>query len=45
VLNRVYEAIESLRNSFLLDPEKKKEFELEFPEVKSLREFRNLLRR
>jgi hypothetical protein len=45
LLNRLYEAVESLRNSFRLDPEKRKQFEEEFPGVRSIKEFRNLLRK
>ena len=45
VLNRAYEAVESLRNAFRLDPEKRKDFEKEFPGVKSIKEFKNLLRK
>jgi tetratricopeptide (TPR) repeat protein len=45
VLNRTLEALESLKRSFQLDPEKRKEFEKEFPGVRSLKEFKNLLRR
>jgi tetratricopeptide (TPR) repeat protein len=45
LMNRLYEAVESLRNSFRLDPEKRKQFEEEFPGVRSIKEFRNLLRK
>jgi tetratricopeptide (TPR) repeat protein len=45
VLNRLYEAVESLKNSFRLDPEKRKQFEEEFPGVRSIKEFKSLLRR
>ena len=44
-MNRVYEAVESLKNSFRLDPEKRKQFEEEFPGVRSIKEFKTLLRR
>jgi tetratricopeptide (TPR) repeat protein len=45
VLNRTFEAIESLKNSFQLDPDKRQQLEEEFPGVRSLKEFRNLLRK
>ena len=45
VLNRNYEAVESLKSSFYLDPQKRKEFEREYPGVKSIKEFKNLLRK
>ncbi|MBP1691260.1 MAG: hypothetical protein H6Q32_612, partial [Bacteroidetes bacterium] len=45
VLNRTYEAVESLKNSFTLNPQKRKDFEREFPGVRSIKEFKNLLRK
>ena len=45
LLNRPYEAMESLKNSFQLNPEKRKDFEQEFPGVRSIKEFKNLLRK
>jgi len=43
VLNRTFEALESLKHSFQLEPEKRKDFEREFPGVRSIKEFKNLL--
>ena len=45
ILNRPFEAVESLKNSFQLDPQKRKDFEREFPGVRSIKEFKNLLRK
>jgi len=45
VLNRSYDAVESLRNAFRLNPDKRADFEKEFPGVKSIKEFKNLLRK
>ena len=45
VLNRTFDAIESLKRSFQLNPEKRKDFEQEFPGVRSLKEFKKLLSR
>jgi tetratricopeptide (TPR) repeat protein len=43
-LNRLFEAVESLRTSFKIDPQKRGEFEQEFPGIRSVKEFRNLLK-
>jgi len=45
VLNRNFEAVESLKNSFQLDPNMRRDFEREFPGVKTMKEFKNLLRK
>lgn len=45
VLNRQFEAVESLKTSFQLDPQKRQDFEREFPGVRSIREFKSLLKR
>ena len=42
-MHRTYEAVESLKSSFKLNPEMQKMFEEEFPDAKSLKEFRQLL--
>ena len=43
VVNRPTDAIESLRHAFQIDPAKRRQFEEEFPGVKSVKEFRHLL--
>jgi len=43
LLRKTYDALESLKTSFQLDPDKKTSFEKEFPGVKSIKEFTNLL--
>ena len=43
MMNRTNEALESLRHSFRLDPQKRREFEEEFSGVRSMHEFRSLL--
>jgi hypothetical protein len=45
VLKRNFEAVESLKTSFQLDPQKRMDFEQEFPGVRSIREFRGLLKK
>jgi tetratricopeptide (TPR) repeat protein len=45
VLNRTFEALESLKNSFQIDHEKRKHFDQEFPGVRSIKEFKSLLRK
>ena len=45
LMNRLYEAAESLKSSFQLDPAKRSEFEQDFPGAKGMKEFRSLLRR
>jgi tetratricopeptide (TPR) repeat protein len=45
VLNRTFDAVESLKTSFTLSPQKRKDFEREFPGVRSIKEFKNLLRK
>ena len=45
VLNRNFDAVESLKSSFRLDPNMRKDFEREFPGVKTMKEFKNLLRK
>ncbi len=42
-LRKTLDALESLKLSFQMDPEKKKQFEKEFPGVHSIKEFTNLL--
>mgnify|MGYP001559628678 CR=1 FL=1 len=42
-MHRTYEAVESLKSSFKLNPEMQQMFEEEFPDAKSLKEFRQLL--
>jgi tetratricopeptide (TPR) repeat protein len=44
-LHQVDEAVESLKRCFQLDPEKRKEFEKEFPEIPSLGNLASLLKR
>jgi hypothetical protein len=43
-MSRTYEAAESLKNAFMLDPEKRRDFERDFPAARSLKEFRSLLK-
>ena len=45
MMHKTFDAIESLKYSFELDPEKKKYFESEFPGVRSIKEIVNLLGR
>jgi len=43
LLHKTFDALESLKKSFDLDPAKKKLFESEFPGVKSIKEITGLL--
>ena len=45
LMNRLYEAAESLKSSFQLDPAKRTEFEQDFPGARGMKEFRSLLKR
>jgi hypothetical protein len=45
VMNRNFEAAESLKTSFQLDPQKRTDFEQEFPGARSIREFRTLFKK
>jgi hypothetical protein len=42
-MRKTFDALESLKTSFHLDPGKKKTFEKEFPGVRSIKEFTSLL--
>ena len=43
LMRKTYDALESLKTSFTLDPKKKNMFEKEFPGVRSIKEFTSLL--
>ena len=43
-MRNTLDALDSLKTSFKLDPDKKKVFEKEFPGVKSLRDLTHLLK-
>jgi hypothetical protein len=45
VLNRTEEALEAFKTSFLRDPDKRRVFEEEFPQARSIKEFRPLLKK
>lgn len=43
LMRKTFDALESLKTAFDLDPEKKKLFESEFPGVRSIKEMTNIL--